>query len=132
MGHVLEHVDNPVKILESCKNWLNDDGIILCAIPNADSLHRQAAVIMGLMNSTHDFSEKDRRHGHKKIFNYTEFGALFSKAGLSVIKRGGYWLKPLSDSQIEKDWSDDIIHAYLKLGEKYAEIAGEIYIVAKK
>ena len=47
LGHVLEHVIDPVEILSLAKTWLAPQGRVLAAVPNARSLHRQAAVIMG-------------------------------------------------------------------------------------
>ena len=46
LGHVLEHVIDPVGILKLCRGWLDDGGVILAAVPNANSIHRQAAVEM--------------------------------------------------------------------------------------
>jgi len=48
-GHVLEHVDDPVAVLRLVKSWLKPGGRVLAAVPNARSIHRQAAVIMGLL-----------------------------------------------------------------------------------
>lgn len=131
LGHVLEHVQNPMHILQLCKSWLAPGGILLAAVPNADSLHRQAAVEMKLLKSVDSFSEKDKRHGHKRIYNYNSFLQLFKNAEYNIIQKGGYWLKPLSDRQIEESWSGELIDAYLKLGEKYPEFAGEIFVIAR-
>ena len=130
LGHVLEHVDNPNMILNLCKSWLNPNGVILCAVPNANSLHRQAAVKMGLLKSIYSFSEKDIHHGHQRIYDPISLKNEFEKAGLKIYKFGGYWLKVLSDSQIEYSWSDKLVNAYMQLGELYLDIAGEIYIIA--
>src|SRR5882672_9055841 len=50
LGHVLEHVADPVAILKLVRRWLAPHGKVLAAVPNARSLHRQAAVIMGLLS----------------------------------------------------------------------------------
>src|SRR5580700_7726384 len=43
LGHVLEHVEDPVDILSRAKWWLKPGiGRIFGAVPNARSLHRQA------------------------------------------------------------------------------------------
>lgn len=131
LGHVLEHVENPNKVIRLCKKWLKSNGRLLSAVPNSESIHRQIAVKMGLLDQTTSFSEKDVRHGHQRIYNYYSFAQEFINAGCEIIMRGGYWLKPLSDSLIEKDWNDEQIYAFLELGEKYPEIAGEIYVIAK-
>src|SRR6185437_7498847 len=49
LGHVLEHVEDPVAILARAAAWLAPGGRILAAVPNSRSLHRQAAVLMNLL-----------------------------------------------------------------------------------
>jgi len=39
MGHVLEHVEDPVGILKTVRNWLQPNGRVFCAVPNARSPH---------------------------------------------------------------------------------------------
>ena len=62
LGHVLEHVEDPVAILQKARTWLSEDGVILAAVPNARSLHRQAAVLMGLLSYEEDMNEADCIH----------------------------------------------------------------------
>lgn len=131
LGHILEHVDDSVAILKLVKTWLSDDGIVLCAVPNANSLHRQAAVLMEIQESTKSFSQKDIHHGHQRVYDSNTLVEDFLKAGYTIKATGGYWLKPLADKQIEGSWTEELIHAYMMLGEKYPEIAGEIYVVAE-
>ena len=35
LGHVLEHVENPVDLLRKAGSWLADGGVICCAVPPA-------------------------------------------------------------------------------------------------
>jgi hypothetical protein len=106
--------------------------MILSAVPNKNSIHRQAAVKMGLLSKLDDFSEKDKRHGHRRVFGYDSFAEIFNRAGLRIAANGGYWLKPLSDAQIESSWTDSMIEAFFYLGELYPDIAAEIYVAAAK
>ena len=55
----------------------------------------------------------------------------FLNAKYNIVSRGGYWLKPLSDKQIEDNWSDQMIYSFMKLGEQYPDISGELYLIAK-
>jgi 2-polyprenyl-3-methyl-5-hydroxy-6-metoxy-1,4-benzoquinol methylase len=130
LGHVLEHVEDPVAILKKAKNWLAKDGVILGAVPNSRSLHRQAAVIMDIQATEDTMSELDYHHGHRRIYNPETFRGDFSKAGLKVMHFGGYWLKPVSNNQIHASWSKEMLYAFMKLGERYPDIAGEIYVIA--
>jgi len=132
LGHVLEHVENPVLILEQCKEWLAENGRILAAVPNSRSLHRQAAVVMGLLHSEDAMSELDHHHGHRRIYNPETFRQDFLKAKLRINHFGGYWLKPLSNSQIHTHWSPQLLHSFMVLGERYPDIAAEIYVIATR
>jgi 2-polyprenyl-3-methyl-5-hydroxy-6-metoxy-1,4-benzoquinol methylase len=130
LGHVLEHVDDPVHILQCAAQWLTPQGRILAAVPNSRSLHRQAAVIMGLLPFEEALNDMDRHHGHRRVFNPETYRHAFLQAGLKIEVFGGYWLKPISSGQIEAHWSDEMLQAFMKLGERYPDIAGEIYVVA--
>lgn len=132
LGHVLEHVDNPVHILKLCSEWLSIGGKILSAVPNAHSIHRQAAVKMGILRSENELNDTDKGVGHQRVYNLVELSSDFNSAGLSIIKSGGYFLKPLANSQIEKTWTPEMISAFMELGENYPELAGEIYIIAER
>jgi len=133
LGHVLEHVLDPVETLRLVQKWLRKpDGQILAAVPNSRSLHRQAAVIMGLLPFEEAMNDADIHHGHRRVFNPETFRNIFSESGLMIKVFGGYWLKPVSNKQIEESWSPDMLSAFMQLGERYPDIAGEMYIVASK
>jgi 2-polyprenyl-3-methyl-5-hydroxy-6-metoxy-1,4-benzoquinol methylase len=131
LGHVLEHVDCPVSVLKHIKNFLKPGGLIFAAVPNARSIHRQAAVIMNILETEHSLNTLDIHHGHQRVFNPDSFRDIFTKAKLPITVFGGYWLKPVSNSQIEDAWSQEMLNAFMDLGEKYPDIAGEIYIVSE-
>ena len=130
LGHVLEHVADPVELLMRVKKWLTPSGMVFVAVPNAHSLHRQAAVLMGLLSKVNTLNSSDIDHGHRRVYSPDELRDTFIHSGLKVNQFGGYWLKPLSNKQIEEHWSPEMIDAFMELGEQYPEIAGEIYIVA--
>src|ERR1700682_2241448 len=132
LGHVLEHVENPVDILSRARQWLKPGmGRLFGAVPNARSLHRQAATIMGILRQEDALNEMDIHHAHRRVFNPEAFRNAFSQAGLKIEIFGGYWMKPLSNAQIEASWTPEMVEAFMALGERYPDIAGEIYIVAR-
>jgi 2-polyprenyl-3-methyl-5-hydroxy-6-metoxy-1,4-benzoquinol methylase len=133
LGHVLEHVEDPVNVLSRAKRWLKPGvGQIFGAVPNARSLHRQAAVIMGILQEEDALNEMDVHHGHRRVFNPESFRNAFCHAGLKIEIFGGYWMKPVSNAQIEASWTPEMLEAFMVLGERYPDIAGEIYIVATR
>ena len=133
LGHVLEHVEDAVDILSRAKQWLKPGtGHLFAAVPNARSLHRQAAVIMGILREEDTLNELDLHHGHRRVFNPETFRNSVTRAGLKTEIFGGYWMKPVSNAQIEASWTPEMIEAFMVLGERYPDIAGEIYVVASR
>ena len=131
LGHVLEHVADPAAILRTIRDWLvPETGLVLTSVPNSRSLHRQAAVIMGLLPFEEAMSEKDFHHGHRRVYNPEVFRKDFHSAGYAIEFFGGYWIKPLSDGQLELQWTPEMIEAFMKLGERYPDIAAELVVVA--
>ena len=130
LGHVLEHVADPVAVLARARHWIAPGGRLLAAVPNSASLHRQAAVLMGLLPRTDALNEADLGHGHRRVFDLPGLRRAIDAAGLHVAIAGGYWLKPLANHQIEATWTPAMLDAFMALGERYPDIAGEIYVVA--
>jgi len=130
LGHVLEHVEHPVEVLRKVGTWLAPGGVICCAVPNARSLHRQAAVLMGILETETSLNTADLHHGHRRVYDPATFQDEFRAAGLKIQATGGYWLKPLSNAQMETAWTAEMLEAFMQLGERYPDIAGEIYIIA--
>lgn len=130
LGHILEHVDNPVQILNRIKKWLKHNGKVFCAVPNSHSLHRQAGVVMGLLDFEGQLNDTDIKHGHRRVYHAETLRSDFVQAGYRVEHMGGYWLKTQSNKQIEQMGNPQMLEAYMSIGERYPDIAAELYIVA--
>jgi 2-polyprenyl-3-methyl-5-hydroxy-6-metoxy-1,4-benzoquinol methylase len=130
LGHVLEHVEDPAALLRRAATWLAPNGIICAAVPNARSVHRQAAVLLGMLPEEHALNATDLHHGHRRVYDPESFRHEFLAAGLRIRVFGGYWLKPLSNAQLDAQWSPEVLHAYMQVGERYPDIAAEIYVIA--
>jgi hypothetical protein len=131
MSHILEHIEKPVEVLRKLKTWLSKEGVLIISVPNAKSLHRMAAVEMGILNSIYDLNARDLELGHFRVYDPDSLKADILEAGLSLQKTGGYFLKPLSNGQIENNWSVEMIDGFYKLGNKFPENCAEIYCVCK-
>jgi 2-polyprenyl-3-methyl-5-hydroxy-6-metoxy-1,4-benzoquinol methylase len=130
MTHVLEHVKDPQSLLQLVKNkWLAKNGRILVMVPNANSLHRQIGVMMGKISSVTGLDEGDKMVGHYRVYTRETLKHDVQKSGLTIKKEGGFFIKTLSNAQIEKTASDEAIQAMFEIGKKYPDIAAEIYLV---
>jgi SAM-dependent methyltransferase len=132
LGHVLEHVADPVEILGVARDLVRPGGDVLVTVPNALSLHRLAGVRMGLLAEPWSLNEDDVRIGHRRVYTPDGLEADVREAGLVPLERRGIFLKPLANGQIERDWGDELIAAYQSLGELFPDHCAEILIRARR
>jgi SAM-dependent methyltransferase len=124
MGFVLEHVDDPLSLLQKYAKFLKPGGSIFIAVPNANSLHRQVGVEAGLLNSIYNLGKEDLASGHQRYFDMQSLTQLVDEAGLTIANSEGLFLKPIATSQMKAlDLSPQVLQAFLKVGLKYPEIA---------
>jgi 2-polyprenyl-3-methyl-5-hydroxy-6-metoxy-1,4-benzoquinol methylase len=132
MGHVLEHVYDPVNICSRIYRWLADEGVLLVSVPNAKSVHRLVAVEMGLLKNEYELNARDHELGHYRVYDMDLLKSDLIDAGFKIKESGGVFFKPLSNSQIEKNWSAEMIEGFYKLGNSFPEHCAEIFIVCTK
>ncbi len=108
--HVLEHVADPLVLLRRVRSWLKPDGTLVVVVPNAESVHRRLAVLMGLQPTLGTLSERDRLVGHRRVYTLDVLGEDLRLAGFTIATSFGYMLKPLSNAQM-LDWPADLLDA---------------------
>jgi len=132
MSHVLEHIENPALVLKKICNWLADDGVFLVSVPNAKSIHRMVAVQMGLLKSEYELNERDHELGHFRVYDMDILKTQMKDAGFKIQESGGIFLKPLSNLQIENNWTPEMIEGFYKVGKYFQEYCAEIFVVCSK
>jgi len=129
--HVLEHVDNPVKLLSNLKGLLSPDGRIVLIVPNKESLHRQLAVLMGLQPSLDSLSSRDHLVGHQRVYSLKTLENDVLSAGLRVTQQHGFFLKTLPNSMMIS-FPEALIDALNKISSSLPhELLANIGIVAQ-
>ena len=123
MGFVLEHVLDPLVILERFKSKLNDGGKIFIAVPNAEVLNRRLGNIAGLLDDICELSEHDHLLGHRRYYTVDSLTQDIESVGYRVSHLEGIYLKPLATSQmLSLNLSDDVIDAFCVAGIDYPEL----------
>jgi len=131
MEHILEHIDSPVDLLKRATPWLAPGGKILAGVPNGNSIHRLAAVKMGMLGHQCDLNSRDLAQGHRRVYTHASFRLDIENAGLKVSEIGGVFFKPLSNQQIQDNWTEDMILGFFELGKDFKEYAADIYAVCE-
>jgi len=98
---LLEHVIDPVGMLQKAASFLKDDGTLIVHVPNAHALNRKIAVLMGTLNSCEELSPYDIDIvGHRRSYTIQTLKDDIKEAGLNVVKTGGIFFKMLSFAQM--------------------------------
>lgn len=129
MEHVLEHVEDPVGLLQRSQAWLSRGGRILAGVPNGQSIHRLVAVKMGLLGHPCELNERDLSIGHRRVYIPETFRRDLEAAGLRVLEVGGVFFKPVSNAQIEAQWTAEMIEGFYQIGKEFPDYAAELFAV---
>ena len=136
--HVLEHIENPVKLLKKIKDeWLSDKGKLFIVVPNANAPSRQIAVKMGLIPYNTSITPREVEHGHYITYTLDVLDSHAIQAGLNVTNRSGIFFKALANFQWDELLKTDIINKeYLDgcyaLGQQYPDLCSSIMLICKK
>ncbi len=114
---VLEHVEDPVKVLATAVGWLKPQGRLVVIVPNALSLHRRLAVAMGLSRAADELGESDVRLGHRWVFTVAGIEGALAKAGWKIVRKAGWLTKPLPQAMMT-GFSDALLEGLMKLGDE--------------
>lgn len=132
MDHILEHVANPVGLLQRAREWMAPAGIIVIGVPNGHSFHRLAGVKMGLLKEPTDLNERDITLGHRRVYTRESLLADIDAAGLQTTAVGGVFFKPLSNQQIEDTWTEQMIEGFYELGKDFPQHANDLFAVCQR
>ena len=133
---LLHVVPDPKLLLGAIKKVMSNGSIVHFNVPNANSFHRLLAVEMGLIESPTEFSELNRRFDHHNVFTTDTFQKIVEEAGLSIVAKGGNYIKPFTHQQMQAMLDQNIIDQRVldgleKMTKYFPEYASEIYILAK-
>jgi SAM-dependent methyltransferase len=138
LTHVLEHLDDPVKVLKRVNDeWLSDKGRFFLVCPNANAPSRQIAVKMGLISHNSAVTPAEKEHGHNITYTLDTLERDAKAAGLNVIHRSGVFFKALANFQWDRLLETDIISSeYLEgcyqLGQQYPDLCSSIFLLCEK
>lgn len=138
LTHVLEHLDDPVRVLKRVnEEWLSDTGRLFLVCPNGNAASRQIAVHMGVVTHNAAITPAEREHGHRITYTLDTLERDAAAAGLRVIHRSGIFFKALANFQWDRLLATDIISKeYLegcyRLGHVYPDLCSSIFLVCER
>jgi 2-polyprenyl-3-methyl-5-hydroxy-6-metoxy-1,4-benzoquinol methylase len=126
-GYILEHVDDPIRILKHFRHCLTPGGRMFVTVPNAEALNRRLGHLAGLLPDMQQLSEHDLLLGHKRYYTVGSLRKDIVKAGYAIKRMEGVYLKPLTTSQLlSLNLDDKIINALCLAAIDYPELSCSI------
>ena len=133
---LLHEVDDPDEVIKLVRHFCDSNTVVLVSVPNARSFHRLLAYESGIITSIYEDSNKDKLFNRKTHYDKDKLGIHFIKNGFYVKKAETYFIKILSDKQLEKLVESKIISRKTLLGfdrmsAYIPDLRAEIYLEAK-
>lgn len=123
-GYILEHVDEPIRILKHFRKFLAPEGRMFVTVPNAEVLNRKLGHLAGLLPDMQQLSEHDLLLGHKRYYTVESLRKDILQAGYAIKRLEGIYLKPLTTSQmLSLNLDDKIINALCLAAIDYPELS---------
>jgi 2-polyprenyl-3-methyl-5-hydroxy-6-metoxy-1,4-benzoquinol methylase len=129
-SHVLEHVDDPDLVLMKIKSWLKPKGLLICIVPNRESLHRRLGLKLGLIERLDELSSRDKVVGHQRVYSFSQLKEQVIESGFVISEARGFFTKTLSNSQM-LDLSEEVVWGLCQLSEDLPlELGANLGLVA--
>ena len=132
MDHILEHVAEPIALLNRARDWLAPAGCVVVGVPNGSSFHRLAGVKMGLLREPCELNDRDRALGHRRVYTRESLFRDLQAAGLEPNAWGGVFFKPVSNQQIQDTWTQTMMDGFYELGKDFPAHANELYAICER
>ncbi len=125
LGFILEHVDDPLKILTYFKRFLRPDGgKMFVTVPNAEVLNRRLGNLSGMLPDMQMLSDNDHILGHQRYYTVKTLTEDITTAGYRLERLEGIYLKPFTTKQmISLNLEKEIIEALCTVGIHYPELS---------
>lgn len=129
-GDMLRYLPDPAAFLRIVHGWMKEDGCLIATIPNSRSLHRRVGSLMNMEATPTGANRRDVEVGNLRSYDRYEFRHLLLQGGFEVKVLRGCFLKPLSSAQMQ-DWSDELLRAFLDVGDELEDYCWFIYAVCQ-
>lgn len=131
---VLHEVPAPGELLAAARRLMGETSILHINVPNANSFHRRLAKSMGLIQAVGAPSERNMHLLQYRVYDRDSLRMDIEAVGLSVVREGGYFVKPFTHAQMEKispELGQDVLDGLYRLGQEMPDLASEIFVEAQ-
>ena len=128
-GDMLRYVPDDAEFLRCVRGWLAPGGRLIVTVPNRRSMHRRVGALLGIERNPDEPNVRDRQVGNRRSYDRYALRDALLAAGFEIQMVRGCFLKPLSSAQMQ-DWPDELLRAFLLLGEELEDYCWFLYALA--
>lgn len=128
---IIRYIPHAGGFLKTIQEWLEEDGHLIVTVPNSRSLHRRIGALMNIEPTPISQNSRDLEVGNLRSYDRYELRSLLLEARYKVITLRGCFLKPLSSQQMD-NWNDELLKAFLDIGDELEDYCWFIYCVCKR
>ena len=137
LSSVLHEIPNYRKALEEICLLLENEGILLIVVPNAESIHRQIGVNLGIISDLFQLSSTQSKMQQGIVFSIDTLTNLVADAKFEVLQCITSFVKPLTHKQMQDRVdsgviSDEDLETLYNLSAVFEPFGSEIFLIAKK
>lgn len=115
--NILEHVEDSIDTLKCIRKWAGSKTKIFVTVPNAESIHRRLAVLMGIQPTLDTLSPRDHLVGHLRVFDLDLLKKQVECCGFKIVAQQGFLLKVLPNAMM-KDFPPGLIQAFYDISDQ--------------
>lgn len=128
VANVLHELDDPVAVLREAASRLVPGGLVHMTLQNPRSIHRLAALELGLLDDVAAVADRGRQWGTQRLYEADELAALGAAAGLEEVDREGVMLKPLPNAQMA-ELPDEAVEGLILVARHFPDHCAMNYLV---
>ncbi len=131
---LLHEVPDSDDLISSMRQKMGPSTALHINVPNAQSMHRQLAKAMGLIDNLKEISQRNAKLQQPRVYDLPDLVTQLEGHGLTITTTGGYLVKPFTHKQMEPLVSElgrEVMDGLFELGKRLPTLASEIYVEAK-
>ena len=137
LSSVLHEIPNYRVVLQKISLLLEPGGSLLIVVPNAESIHRQIGVNMGIISDLFQLSTTQSKMQQGVVFSIDTLTNLVADANFEILSCDTSFVKPLTHNQMHERINSGIISnedldSLYKLSKLFEPFGSEIFLVARR
>jgi len=137
LSSLLHEVPDPNRILQIIHKICNSNTIVHINVPNVYSVHNLLGYEIGVIKNLFEESETGKRFKRHTRFDMKLLKNMLENNGYKILESGSYFIKPFTNTQMEKLLKKkiikiEIIEGLEKIIKYFPNFGAEIYANVKK